>query len=170
MVFYMSNYELLYKTVNELLGELTPLKGHDCGELCGAACCCGGEEDGMLLFPGESTTLCVTSASVGRLAVCDGHCCRDERPLSCRIFPFFPTVDEKRRVTVRIDSRAMRICPLAQYSENVIFDRKFIRRLKRGGKLLAKDDECFAFMREITLQIEELDRFFVPSDFLQERN
>jgi len=40
-----------------IIGELTPLKGHDCGQLCSAACCKGDEQTGMLLFPGESTAL-----------------------------------------------------------------------------------------------------------------
>lgn len=161
MVICVSDYGMLYKRVFRLIGPLTPLKGHDCGALCEAACCRGGEGDGMLLFPGEQTELPVREAELGRLAVCSGACEREKRPLSCRIFPFFPTVDEKGRVRVKIDSRAMGICPLAQYSENVIFDRRFIRKLKRAGKLLAKDEACRSFMREVTLDIEALERFHV---------
>ncbi len=36
----------------ELLENCTPLK-FDCGALCGGKCCKGGDNDGMILFPGE---------------------------------------------------------------------------------------------------------------------
>ena len=160
MVICVSDYDKLYDRVFRMLGTLTPLRGHDCGTLCGVSCCSGGDGDGMLLFPGEKTELPVKEAELGRLAVCSGSCERDKRPLSCRIFPFFPTVGEKGRVSVRIDSRAMGICPLAQYSENVIFDRRFVRRLGRAGRLLARDEECRSFMREVTLDIEALERLY----------
>ncbi len=156
----MTDYSKIYEKVFSIIGEKTPLKKHDCGQLCDAACCAGGDTDGMLLFPGEETTLKVRDAALGRLAVCDGRCQRDSRPLSCRIFPFFPAVDENGRVEVVIDSRAKRLCPLAAYSENVVFDRSFIAAVKRAGRLLAKDSECRSFMREITLEIEAVERFY----------
>lgn len=159
MVITLTDYELLYARVFRAIGDKTPLKGHDCGALCEAACCRGDDGDGMLLFPGEKTAMRVVDTPNGRLAVCSGNCERDARPLSCRIFPFFPAVDEKGRVTVRIDSRAMGVCPLAQYSENVIFDRRFIGSLRRAGRILARDEDCRAFMRRITEEIEALDRF-----------
>lgn len=144
----------------EIIGNKTPLKGHDCGQLCSSACCDGGEDDGMLLFPNESTTLTIREASPGRLAVCNGSCERSERPFSCRIFPFFPAVDKRGRVRVILDPRAKRICPLAAYSENVIFDRSFIRAVGRAGKMLVKDEQCRRFMRELTLELETVERFF----------
>ena len=87
----MTDAELIKKAY-EIIGNKTPLKS-DCGRLCGAACCKGDDETGMLLFPGEED-LCTcdefkiiqTDYSLP-LLVCDGTCNRDRRPLACRIFP-----------------------------------------------------------------------------------
>lgn len=140
------------------IGSLTPLKGHNCGELCSAACCKGDSKRGMMLFPGEATSLnTVELPEGGRLAVCNGKCNREERPLSCMIFPFFPTVDEKGRVYAEIDSRAVGICPLAANCDVVEFDRAFIRAVKKAGKYLARDEECLDFLRSITEEIDEIN-------------
>ncbi len=154
------DYDKLYSKVFDIIGDKTPLKGHDCGKLCDAACCAGDDSDGMLLFPGERTEMPATLAALGQLVVCGGECDRSQRPLSCRIFPFFPAVDEKGRVKVVIDSRARRLCPLAAYSDNVIFDRSFIRAVGRAGRLLARDEACRSFMRQVTEEIEAIERFY----------
>ena len=149
-------YAKLYEKAFRILGERTPLYA-DCGVLCGGACCKGDKETGMRLFPHEQTPLTVIETEDGgRLAVCDGTCDRESRPLSCRIFPFFPTVDERGRVFAETDDRARRLCPLLTHSEELIFDRRFLRAVKRVGKLLAKDNECRTFMREVT---EEIDTY-----------
>jgi len=140
------------------IGGLTPLKGHDCGQLCTAACCKGDDKTGMLLFPGETSSLEITELPDGnRLAVCDGTCRRDQRPLACMLFPFFPTVDEKGKVYAEIDARACGVCPLAAHSDEVVFDPAFLRTVKKAGKILAKDASCLEFMRNITAQIDELE-------------
>ena len=41
----------LQKALDEL-ENITPLKPFNCGKLCSARCCCGGDNDGMGLFPG----------------------------------------------------------------------------------------------------------------------
>jgi len=139
------------------IGKLTPLKGHDCGQLCSAACCKGDDCTGMLLFPGENSELKITELPDGdRLAVCDGHCNRDGRPLACMLFPFFPTVDDKGRVYPEIDLRACGVCPLAAHSEEIIFDSAFVKAVRKAGQELAKDEDCLAFMHRITAQIDEL--------------
>lgn len=154
----MKNKQLsAVEKARQCIGSLTPLKGHDCGRLCSAACCEGDENTGMLLFPGEESTLRVVELPDGdRLAVCDGCCNRESRPLACMLFPFFPTVDDKGKVYVEIDTRACGVCPLAAHSEEVIFDRSFIRAVKKAGKELAKDEKCLDLMRRITAQIDEL--------------
>ncbi len=150
----------------EIIADLTPLKGHDCGQLCSAACCKGDENTGMLLFPGEETTLQVTVLPGGdRLAVCSGTCPRSLRPLACMLFPFFPTVDEKGRVYAEIDARAYGVCPLAAHSDEVLFDRAFLRSVVRAGRVLAKDGECLEFMQRITAQIDEIEQ--LRSQFIQ---
>lgn len=142
----------------KIIGSLTPLKGHDCGQLCSAACCKGDDKTGMLLFPGESTVLDVTELPDGdRLAVCNGTCSREQRPLACMLFPFFPTVDERGKVYVEIDSRACGVCPLAAHSDEVIFDPAFLRAVKKAGKILSRDALCRRFMERVTDQIDELE-------------
>ena len=94
----MTDYTRLYRKIDRIMGTLTPLRA-DCGALCDRACCKGDDCTGMRLFPGEQTRLRVRETDDGgRLAVCDGSCERAERPLACKIFPFFPTVDERGRV------------------------------------------------------------------------
>ncbi len=151
-----TDYKKLYNKIFDILGELTPLTA-DCGALCSCACCKGDENLGMRLFPFEETTLPVKELEGGvRLAVCDGTCERSQRPLSCRIFPFFPTVDERGRVFVELDLRAKRLCPLVEHSEEVLFDKRFLKALKKAGKCLAKDEECRKFLLENT---EEIDTY-----------
>lgn len=140
------------------IGNLTPLKGHDCGQLCSAACCKGDEKTGMYLFPGENTELKTIDLPDGwRLAVCNGSCIRDQRPLACMIFPFFPTVDDNGRIYAEIDARAYSICPLALHCEDVIYDKAFLKAVKKAGKHLAQDEKCLQLMRAITAQIDEIN-------------
>ena len=153
-----AEYPALYKRVYALFENVTPLKT-DCGVLCGGACCRGDENTGMLLFPGEQTALRVTENNGQRIAVCAGACERSARPLSCRIFPLFPCVDHNGKVRVRVDPRALGVCPLARQWENVRFDPRFRRRVKKAGKLLLRDPACAAFLREITAELEEISSF-----------
>ena len=83
-------YQKLYAEAVRIIGDKTPLK-KDCGLICGGECCKGDDETGMLLFPFEESVLAVKEKDGVRLAVCKSHCQRQERPLSCRIFPFFPS-------------------------------------------------------------------------------
>lgn len=150
-----NNTENMYRYLYDLFDGVTPLET-DCGVLCSAACCKGDGNTGMLLFPNEQTTLAVKNSDEGRVAVCEGKCGRSERPLSCRIFPFFPFIDGGE-IEVRIDSRAEIICPLARNYKNVKFDPLFIRRVRVAGRILAKDKECRDFLIEITKQAQEID-------------
>ena len=143
-----------YNKLYRLFAGVTPLKT-DCGVLCGAACCKGDETVGMLLFPGEETSLPVTEAQGRRYVLCGGKCQRKARPLSCRIFPLFPAADEAGRIRVIADLRGLSVCPLARQAENVRFDPRFVRRVKKAGRLLAKDPACLAFLRAVTEEIGE---------------
>ena len=152
-----TDYERLYEKVFRILGDRTPLRA-DCGKLCGAACCKGDENTGMRLFPHESSTLTVQETEDGgRLAVCNGTCDRTKRPLACRIFPFFPTIDERGRIFVEKDYRAESLCPMIEHSDEIAFDPRFFRALRRVGKILAKDEECRAFLEKST---EEIDLYY----------
>lgn len=158
----MVNYDAVYA----LLGDLTPLTA-DCGDVCGAACCKGGDNEGMLLFPDEAEHLRCDDRVVrenGReLYVCDGGCDRDKRPLSCRLFPLFPIVTESGRVRAVYDPRAYRVCPLVQLQDNVRLDRRFVRAVRAVGRQIAATPEGLAFLKEQTAELQEIDRF-LPLD------
>jgi len=150
--------EEVYNSLYKLFDGITPLK-KDCGKLCGGACCRGDEKTGMLLFPFEKTGLKVYQNGSLRYAVCEGKCDRQKRPLSCRIFPLFPAIDDKGKITVAADTRGYDICPLVRHSSEVLFDRRFIKNVKKAGKILAKNRACKEFLTDITSQIDELDLF-----------
>lgn len=155
-----TDYKKMYAKIFKIMGDLTPLKA-DCGKLCGGACCKGDENTGMRLFPFEESDLPVkTLKNSVRLVVCNGKCDRTKRPLACRIFPFFPTVDERGKVYVEPDFRGARLCPMITHSDEIIFDKRFFKALGKVGKILAKDKVCLEFLREAT---EEIDTY---KDFL----
>ena len=149
-----------------LLQEVTPLPA-DCGEVCGAACCRDtGEDNGMLLFPGEREYLDARfpersfqkTDSGDWLLVCDGRCRRDVRPLACRMFPLFPLLRADGRIQAAVDPRAFHVCPLVQMAARIRWQRDFVRTVRRVGRLLAADDACRAFLQEQTKQLEEWER------------
>ncbi len=149
-------YSKIYKKIFKVLGDLTPLKA-DCGLLCGGACCKGDENTGMRLFPFEESILEVKELPSGeRLAVCAGKCNRNFRPLACKIFPFFPTINEKGKIFVEPDYRAKLLCPMIEHSDELVFDKRFFKAVKRVGKILAKDKKCREFLNRST---EEIDTY-----------
>ena len=143
----------IYQKAFHLLQNATPLRT-DCGVLCGKACCKGDDMAGMLLFPGEPTTLRVIATEGRRLAVCAGRCARRERPLSCRIFPFVPALQPDGSVRVQIDPRGKGVCPLVRQSQNVLFSHRFLHRVRRAGALLCRDEGCRAFLLGVQQEME----------------
>lgn len=156
-------YDRLYETAMKILGNKTPLRC-DCGVLCEKNCCRGDEKTGMLLFPFEKTELRVIKKENLRLAVCDGKCERNARPLSCRLFPLFPCVGENGKITVSPDFRGFSVCPLVRNAKNVRFSKRFLLRVKRVGELLASDEECLEFLKEISKEIEFEKRLLMRSE------
>ncbi len=154
-----TNYKEMYNKIFRIMEGLTPLEV-DCGQLCDGACCKGDARTGMRLFPFEESVLNVTECEGGvRLAVCGGTCNREQRPLSCRIFPFFPTVDDRGRVYVEPDYRAARLCPLIEHMDEIVFDKCFFKALKKVGRILAKDEKCLEFLKENTAEIDTFKAF-----------
>lgn len=137
--------ETIYEKVNKMLRDVTPLKC-DCGQLCGKNCCKGDENTGMLLFPGERTELKTINTENGMLAICNGTCDRNSRPLSCMIFPFFPIITDKGKIKAVIDYRGYGICPMVKNEEIIKFNRKFIKTVEKAGKLLYTDEDIKEFM------------------------
>ncbi len=155
-----TDYKKMYDKIFKVMGELTPLKT-DCGKLCGHACCKGDDSTGMRLFPFEETVLSVKVTESGdRLAVCSGSCNREERPLACMIFPFFPTIDDRGRIFVEPDVRGKRLCPLITHSDEIVFDKRFFKTVKKVGKILAKDEVCREFLRATTEEIDTYAEFY----------
>ncbi len=126
VIFMKDKYSKLYAQADRIIGDKTPLK-KDCGLICGGECCKGDDETGMLLFPFEKSTLSVKEKDGVRLAVCGGKCNRAERPLSCKIFPFFPYVTPEGKIRVIPDVRGISICPLISHFSDVRFDKGFFQ-------------------------------------------
>ena len=146
----------------EKLNQATPLK-KDCGRICGARCCRSleGEETGMLLFPGEAEAYAgkdgweVRKTARGDLLLCSGTCNREERPLSCRLFPLLPLIGDDGRIRVITDLRARAVCPLARQGKSAM-DPAFIDALREAGEILAADDEQAVFLDVLAEEQEQL--------------
>lgn len=157
------DYNHLYKKLN----KRTPLKS-DCGILCENACCvdCDGEELGMYLFPGEEEMFLNKDnfsfedsdlefmGKRAKILFCKPYCKRNERPLSCRIFPLFPYITKEGELKVIVDPRGRAVCPLYK-RELKDFNSSFVRGVKHIGKILINDDECYEFLFELSRLIDE---------------
>jgi len=147
------------QTARSLLRELTPLKT-DCGRLCEGACCKGDEGTGMLLFPGEEALyegcgfarIVPADFELGEkpalLFVCEGHCPRDARPLSCRLFPLFLAFLKSGKTKVRMDTRAAQVCPLYEYGA-VGLDADFVAAAREAYDTLLTCPQCEAYLRDL---------------------
>lgn len=144
--------------IYELLADVTPL-AFDCGKLCSGRCCKGGDNDGMLLFPGEECLFenrngfhVYFDERYGSKAVsCSGECLREERPLSCRIFPYMFYSSEKngeKRITVAPDIRAGELCDILK--EGIKPQNDFMRRMRMAAKKAESDKDITEFIERIT--------------------
>ncbi|HHU91355.1 MAG TPA: hypothetical protein GXZ22_09930 [Clostridiaceae bacterium] len=165
----------LYEKVYNILDKVTPLQS-DCGELCGKACCQSPDEDaGMYLFPGEEIMFTelpswlkieVSDFTYGDnkpvlIAICSDKCQRELRPLACRIFPLTPYMTRSGVMSIKIDPRAIPMCPLAK---EATLDETFVSAVARVFKLLSKEKEIQSFVLAVSRLIDEQERilnFFV---------
>lgn len=142
----------------ELISDYTPLKS-DCGKICDCKCCKGDSNDGMLLFPGEEAlfkekegfTVYFEERYNCYAVRCEGNCERNERPLACRIFPYFIYSDassETNKTTVAPDIRAEDFCPLLY--DGYKADKKFLRALRMTALLFSTNPEIMMYLRKIT--------------------
>ena len=143
--------ENVIKSCYSILRRTTPLD-FDCGKICNGKCCKGDEKIGMILFPGEENLIdpninIIETENGYKLAVCNGTCDRNRRPLSCRIYPLFPVVTEEGNVKVSFDYRAD--CPLSE-SGDFEFNKRFIKRVRRVGKYLLLNEETKEFFLELS--------------------
>ena len=146
----------------EKLKNVTPLK-RDCGRVCGARCCrpLEGEETGMLLFPGEAEAYAgkagfeVRKTARGDLLICSGICDREDRPLSCRLFPLLPVIGDDGKVRAVTDLRAKAVCPLARQGKSAM-DPAFADAVREAGEILAAEDEQAVFLDMLEEEQSEL--------------
>ena len=150
--------EVLLKTCYSLLRNTTPLE-YDCGKICGGKCCKGDNKTGMLLFPGEENLIdsninIIENENGDKLAVCDGKCDRNKRPLACRIYPLFPVIkysEGTEYIETEFDRRAD--CPLLKGEYKIT--RRFDNAVKRVGKYLLLNSETAEYYRELSDEILE---------------
>lgn len=153
------------KQARTLLENVTPLH-QDCGGVCGAACCQSDEDGqgGMLLFPGEEALYAELPEGFFlrednavlpgmKLLTCDGICERENRPLSCRLFPMLPT-----RTGAKMDRRAWAVCPLMESGKRGL-NPAFVEAVKEAGKVLYACPEHAAFLDAIHAFNERLKEF-----------
>ena len=156
--------DIAVSAAREKLNHVTPLK-KDCGRICNARCCLSldGEETGMLLFPGEAGAYMgkegweIRKTVQGDLVFCSGTCEREERPLSCRIFPMLPLIGEDGKVRAVMDLRAGAVCPLARQGKEAL-DPAFIDAVREAGELLAQHEEQVCFLNRLREEQEELKK------------
>ncbi|MBQ9082469.1 MAG: hypothetical protein IJY28_03095, partial [Clostridia bacterium] len=53
-----------------------------------------------------------------------------------------------------------RLCPLATHADGVRFDPKFVRAVRRVGRLLAQDPEIRAYLAEVSAEIDIFRQFY----------
>ena len=145
-----------------LLENITPLN-QDCGRYCGGACCQSDEDGqgGMLLFPGEEALYRELPegffiekndgvVSGAYLLTCDGVCDRQDRPLSCRLFPLLPT-----RKGAKLDRRGWAVCPLMENGKSGLRP-EFVAAVREAGALLYACPEHAAFLDALHTYNEKL--------------
>ena len=156
----------LLRHAARILRDVTPLR-EDCGLLCEARCCKGGDHDGMWLLPGERELLAeagflsIRETADGDYAICQGNCSRDLRPISCRIFPYFPIPVRGRggRCSIRVmpDTRALSLCPL--FSENAPeITPAFRHAVHRAGRLLLRNRKLRKWLAQSSDYITDIAR------------
>ena len=168
----------LYQTAYDILNKSTPLR-FDCGKLCRGVCCQNladdieaGENSGMYLFPGEEIMLQKavfldvipvhfkfnTSTQI-LLATCNGMCVRNLRPLACRIFPLTPYLTQKDILVIRIDPRAIPICPLAEALDHSKLHPDFVEKVRKVFRMLITDPQIKSYIAGLSRLIDEFTNY-----------
>lgn len=164
-----------YSQAYKMLNNITPIPV-DCGELCNKACCSdtfneADNEAGMYLYPGEEVMFENVKGfkilnsdfkyenGFAKLVVCTEPCKRENRPLSCRIFPLIPYKKENSPITTLIDPRAKRMCPLAKTFKMDDFDLGFVQSVSYIFRVLIKESHVRNFVIEQSYLLDEYFNF-----------
>ena len=145
--------EKIIESCYSQLRKVTPLD-FDCGKICNGKCCKGDEKTGMIVFPGEEKFIdenmkIYKNEDGDTVAVCNGSCDRNKRPLACRIYPLFPLLvdsEGKDKVEVIFDYRAD--CPITE--GNYKISRRFEKAVRRVGGYLLLNEETKAYYKELS--------------------
>ena len=114
----------------------------------------------MLLFPGEEALYRdkagweIRTTAIGPMVVCPGTCEREERPLSCRLFPLLPVIRDGK-IRAAVDQRARAVCPLARQGIRAM-DPAFADAVREAGEALAADDGQRRFLETLTEEQNEI--------------
>ena len=136
------------------LRRITPLE-FDCGKICNGKCCKGDDTTGMIVFPGEEKLIdknmkIYKNDDGDTVAVCNGSCDRNKRPLACRIYPLFPLLINEENgnaeIEVIFDLRAD--CPIVEGEYKI--NPRFKKAVKRVGKYLLLNEETKAYYKELS--------------------
>lgn len=153
----------LYQKAYAALATVTPIAA-DCGKLCGNRCCHGGEDHGMILFPGEAEFLGgafptreMQGIPVG-FFTCSGGCRRSRRPLSCRIYPYAPYYKDGV-LSVIPDPRARYICPLLSDGAEDFIQPEFLTAIHTAFSILLGSPEIEAMLIRYTAMLDDYKRF-----------
>ena len=115
----------------------------------------------MLLFRGEAEAYAgkagfeVRKTARGDLLICSGTCDREDRPLSCRLFPLLPVIGDDGKVRAVTDLRAKAVCPLARQGKSAM-DPAFADAVCEAGEILAAEDEQAVFLEMLEEEQSEL--------------
>ncbi len=139
----------------EYLDNVTPLNT-DCGKICNKKCCNGTNEDGMILFPYEKDlfinndefTIYYDKKYQMDAIRCNGNCSRNQRPLSCRIFPFMFYTVKDNIINTAPDIRAIDFCPIL--NDKLKVNKKFFRSMRISAKLISSDYEFNNFIIKLS--------------------
>lgn len=162
----------LYQKAYSFFEGVTPLE-YDCGTLCEGACCRGDSRRGMYLFPGEEdmfpgqadawydiseTSIFLSTGHTVKLLTCRGECPREERPLSCRLFPLMPYLTDDDLVELRLDPKGMSICPIGQKNDEYTIDDSFIDAAYDALEVLVRDEEVLEFISLLSDDYDAMNR------------
>lgn len=154
----------LQKALDEL-ENITPLKPFNCGKLCSARCCSGGDNDGMGLFPGEKELLenCKdfeindSEGNFGEPVIVAAAAATGAKDrLRAGYFRCFrsPVECENEIVIVPVPDPRAGMCPLLRCPEKI--DRRFYRAVRRAGEYLLRDEDTRKYLLELSGEITDI--------------
>jgi hypothetical protein len=175
-----------FQKLYDMLLEVTPLE-HDCGILCGRACCQGGKDLGIYLYPGEEQLFSgeedwlqwqVQKAKfydfppgwkgTVHFVTCTKPCPREKRPLQCRFYPLAPHLLADDSLLLIYDPVQVPYrCPLI--AERIEIRPEFIQRVYEAWKILLEDEKIRELVEWDSREREERPDF-VPEIVLAEDN